>query len=96
MPCQFNPQEPLSLCFLPLFIGRVISFFPFIGGFGAVFLIITSGIQFLLSGGDPIKVAKAKKTLTFAIIGLVIIILAYFLIQVLGKSLGFDLKPFKR
>ena|GEM_PF-4965861 len=50
-----------------------------IGILGIVFvvLIILSGVYYLLSKSDPEKVAKAKKILLSAIIGLIIILMAY-------------------
>ena len=55
----------------------------------AIFFIILSGIKLMLSGGDQIQVEKSKKTLTFAIIGLVIISLAFVIINFIGSRLGF-------
>ena len=45
-------------------------------GYLALAFIIYGGYLYLLSGGDAAKVAKGKKALTGAIIGLVIILLA--------------------
>jgi len=45
-------------------------------GYLAMGFVIYGGYLYLLSGGDTGKVAKGKKTLTAAIIGLVIILLA--------------------
>ena len=41
-----------------------------------VIVIIIGGIQYMTSTGDPGKVKKAKDTILYAIIGLIIIILA--------------------
>lgn len=41
----------------------------------AVAMIVYSGIEFLRSGGDPGKVTKAKQILTYAVIGLAIILI---------------------
>ena len=45
-------------------------------GIAAVFIIIVSGLQFILSSGDPSKVTKAKDSILFAVIGLVVIVVA--------------------
>ncbi len=42
----------------------------------AVLVIITAAIDFANSGGDPEKIARGKKTIIFALIGLVICISA--------------------
>ena len=64
----------------------VINYFLYAGGIIAVIMIIVAGVQMTASAGDAGAVAKAKKTMTFAIIGLIIMILAYAIINfVIGK-----------
>lgn len=50
--------------------GRIIGF---VAGVSAVFLIIVSGFKFVSANGDAQKVANARSTLIYAIIGLVIV-----------------------
>ena len=45
-------------------------------GFVAVIAIIIGGVQYMTSTGDPGKVKKAKDTILYAVIGLIIIIFA--------------------
>lgn len=49
----------------------------FILGVIAVIVIIVSGINYASSGGDAGKVTKAKNMLTYAIVGLVIVLVAF-------------------
>ncbi|OGD94876.1 hypothetical protein A3F02_03595 [Candidatus Curtissbacteria bacterium RIFCSPHIGHO2_12_FULL_38_9b] len=58
----------------------------------SVFLIIIAGFKFVTSGGDPKKLESAKATLTYAIIGLVITILAFVILQVLQTFLGSEVE----
>src|SRR5579862_4084118 len=53
-------------------------------GVVAIFFIIYSGYQLLTSGGDPKKVQGGRQTLTFAIIGLVIVLSSFLIIGVIG------------
>jgi hypothetical protein len=53
----------------------------FIVGALAIIMIIFSGIQYVISAGDSGKVAKAKNTLTYSIVGLVIAFLAYAIVN---------------
>lgn len=46
-------------------------------GMLAVVMIIVSGLKMTLSAGDPGAVAKAKLTLVYSIVGLVVAMLAY-------------------
>ena len=50
-------------------------------GFVAVVVMIIGGVNYMLSGGDAGKVKKAKDTIMYGIIGLVIAILAYAIVN---------------
>lgn len=50
----------------------------------ALIVMIFSGIQWITSGGDKQKLASARNRLVFAIIGLVVVFLAFFIIGVIG------------
>lgn len=54
----------------------------------AVILIIISGIQMIVSGGDKQKVQAVRRRLTYSIIGLVIIVGAFFILNVVITLLG--------
>jgi hypothetical protein len=73
---------------LPLVFQSIINMLIILGGITAVILVIFGGIKFLMSGGDPVKVEGAKKTVTFALIGLAIIILSFVLIKVISTVTG--------
>lgn len=69
-------------------IGNVVSVMLFIVGALAVIFIIVSGIQFITSGGDTTKATKARQTLTYSIVGLIVAVLAYAIVRfVLGNIL---------
>lgn len=62
-------------------IGVVINTLLFIVGTLSVIMIIVGGIFYATSAGDSSKVTKAKNTLTYAIVGLVVAFLAYAIIN---------------
>lgn len=58
-------------------------------GFVAVVMIVVGGIQYTLSSGDSSKVTKAKNTIMYGIIGLVIALLAFAIVNfVLSNVFG--------
>ena len=58
-------------------------------GFVAVVVIILGGVQYTTSAGDPGKVKKAKDTILYGIVGLVVALLAYAIVNfVLGALQG--------
>lgn len=56
-----------------------------------VFLVI-GGIKWILSGGDKGGTEAAKGTITAALIGLVIVFVAWMLLNVIGNFFGVDTK----
>lgn len=59
-------------------------------GIVAVILIIYSGIKFILSGGDPKQVEGARKTMTYAIIGFVLILLSFAILNLISAVTGVE------
>lgn len=65
----------------------VVNIFSTIVGVIAVIMIIVGGLKYITSGGDSQKVASAKNTLLFAIVGLIIVALAQIIVRfVLSKT----------
>lgn len=54
-----------------------------LAGFLTVIIIIISGLQFIISSGDPESAAKARSRLIFAIIGFIVIILAFAILRII-------------
>ncbi len=58
----------------------------FLGGVVAVIIIIIAGIMYTTSGGDSGKVAQAKDAILYAVVGLVVIILAFVITGFIMRS----------
>lgn len=74
-------------------IATVIALGIIIASISSLIFIIVGGITFILSAGDEEKIKKAVHTIRYAIIGLVISFLAFFLVAWLSRLLDipFDL-----
>ena len=59
----------------------------YIVGVVAVIMLIIGGIRYVISGGDAKKVTDAKNTVLYAIIGLVIAVFAYAIVNFVITSL---------
>lgn len=59
----------------------IVNIFSVIVGIVAVIMIIYGGFKYITSGGDSGNITSAKNTIIYAIIGLVIVALAQFLVQ---------------
>ena len=72
---------------IPGIIKTVINLLSFIVGIAAVIMIIFGGLKYVTSGGDSNNTASAKNTIIYAIVGLVIVILAQTIVKfVLAKA----------
>lgn len=77
-----------TLACIPVIINNVVVAALVFSGVVALILIIYSGIKFISSKGDQTAIDSAKKTLTYAIIGLVIIFLSFFIVGAIGQLTG--------
>ena len=70
-------------------IGEVVNIFLYFVGAVAVIVVIWGGILYTTSSGDSSKVTTAKNTIMYAVIGLVVAIFAYAIVNfVLVTSTG--------
>lgn len=83
---------------LPFYLGNVINGLFALSAVAAILLIIISGIRLLSSGGDASRVAKARTSLYYSIIGFVIVLSSFLILKVISfitgaeciNALGFD------
>lgn len=68
-------------------IKNVIQVMLTIGGIIAVIMIIVGGIQYVTSNGEQSHVKSAKDTILYAIVGLVVTIVAYSVVYYVTKSI---------
>ena len=62
-------------------IGTIVNTLLFVVGALAVVMIIVAGIMYVTSTGDSGRVSRAKNTLTYSIVGLLIAFLAYAIVN---------------
>ena len=81
---------------IPAVFSNVVDWAFGLAGLTAVFFIIFAGFKFLTSGGDPKQVDGARKTLTYAIAGLIIVFISFAIIKLIGTVTGASCitKPF--
>lgn len=68
-------------------VTAVINLFSLVVGIVAVIMIIIGGLKYITSGGDSGNVTGAKNTILYAVIGLVVVALAQFIVKfVIGRA----------
>jgi cytochrome bd-type quinol oxidase subunit 2 len=66
-----------------------------LAGVVLLLMLIGGGFGYITSGGDKEKAAKAKNTLTYAILGLVVILGAWLIIRLIEEFTGLNLHIFQ-
>jgi hypothetical protein len=58
-------------------------------------LLLTGGFKYITSGGDPKALEGAQKTITYAIGGLLVVLLSYLILVLIKTITGVDVTQFK-
>ena len=80
---QSNPNplpQPHSSDLGPI-LQNVINWILGIAGLLAVLMLVIGGVRYVISAGNPTQTEGAKKTIIYALVGIVVIILAYVLVN---------------
>ena len=85
----FNPSNPISS--LGFLMSRIIPFTIVIAGLIFFFQLISAGFSYMTAAGDSAKIQSATKNLTNALIGLLVVISAFFLAQIIQVVFGITL-----
>jgi hypothetical protein len=75
---------------LETLFSNVITVVSSLAGVALFLMIVVAGFSFLFSGGDPKKLEQARGTLTGAVIGLVVIVVAYLILRLIGVFTGYS------
>lgn len=81
--CIVNGVATLN-CIKGLFINTTFFAITF-AGVVLLFFIVYSSVKFITSSGDPGKIASARKSLTYALIGFILITGAFLIISFVSK-----------
>jgi len=73
-----EPDQPNSFSDLEFIIANIIRSVVALGGIAVFVMLVAGGLMYLTSGGNPESVQKAKSTLTYAVIGIALFVLAWF------------------
>lgn len=76
------------------FFQTIINNLIILGSFLTLVMVIISGIQWMMSRGDPERIASARKRFLFAIIGLLVMLGAFFIVRVIVFITGGDWQSF--
>lgn len=85
--CTKDPNSGQGQKNLTDIIATVVNIISIVVGVIAVIMIIWGGLKYITSGGESGKITSAKNTIIYALIGLVVVALAQFIVRfVLTKA----------
>jgi len=67
-------------------VGKILPYIFIIAGLIMLFYIIYSGYQYMFSQGDPKSIEQAKKNITYAVVGFIVIFAAYWIVAYFGYA----------
>jgi hypothetical protein len=74
-------EQVATLRCIPYVMKNIVNGFLIFSGTTALIFLIYAGFMLLNSGGDAKKVESAKRTITFAFLGLAIILMSFFIVN---------------
>lgn len=66
-----------------------------LAGIALFVMLVVGGVKYITSGGDPKATEGAKNTITYAIGGLVLILVSYLILVVIKAITGVNVTEFK-
>lgn len=88
--CIDSATNTATLKCLPAVFQNVVYGLLLFAGVGAMVFIILGGFKFMTAGGDPKQIDEGKKTLIYAIVGLLIIMFSFLIINIVGWFTGLN------
>jgi hypothetical protein len=66
----------------------------YLAGVATLLMLVYGGFSFLVAGSDKEGTAKAQKTITYGVGGLILVICSWLILNLLGSFLGINLNNF--
>ncbi len=89
-----SPEGVAQLKCLEVVFANTLQVITGLAGLALFVMLIIGGIKYLTSGGDPKASEGAKNTMTYALIGIVLMGLAYLIFNILQNFTGVDFLKF--
>ena len=90
-----SEDEPAKFEDLNTIFSNILGILVPLAGIAVFVMIIIGGFAYMTSGGNPEKNAKAGATLTWAVVGLLFLLGAWFILRFVKDFTGIDVTIFK-
>lgn len=85
-----DPGAPACISGIVGILRNIISLLAPIAAIAFLIMFIVGGFQFVTSGGDPKAAGHARATLTFAIIGIILVVASWLILLLIKGITGVD------
>ena len=92
--CNVDPSGIATINNLGCLFERIVSYALGFAGIVLFILLIIGGFRYITSGGDPKAVEGARKTLTSAVTGLVLVLVSFIIMLLISAITGVDVTVF--
>lgn len=84
---------PTFKCFEAVF-SRILSVIVSLGVLALFIMLVIGGFKYLTSGGDQKKTASAQQTMTYAVLGIVLMTVAFLIFKIIEVFTGVNITTF--
>lgn len=88
--CVYKGSDVATIQGLQCLIGNILMVFVTLIGIIGFVMMIFAAFRMMISGGDSKGMDSARKTMTYAVIGLVVALSAYFIVNIISQFTGID------
>lgn len=88
--CVYNGSDVATIQGFQCLIGNILMIFVTLIGIVGFVMMIFAAFRMMISGGDSKGMDSARKTMTYAVIGLVVALSAYFIVNIISQFTGID------
>ena len=88
-------DKVVTLKWFESLFGNVVTVILGLGGIVLFIMLLSGGFKYITAGGDPKGIEEAKKTLTYAIGGMVLLAMAFLILRFIQEFTGVDVTRFR-
>jgi ABC-type cobalamin transport system permease subunit len=92
--CITDPNQPANFKCLEAVVANLITLFVSLAGLALFVMFVIGAFLYLTAGADPKKAEKARNTMLYAVIGIVLMILSYIILAAIEYFTGVELTTF--
>ena len=91
----YAADEPAKLSDIVKILENIIKLLAPAAGIAFLIMLLVGGFQFVTSGGDPKAAGQARTTLTYAIIGIILVVASWLILQLIASLTGANVTEVK-